>query len=133
MTSIELLDRLDRRREDIGMSKKQLATRARIPIATLNRVLSGKEKRLAIDKIGALAGALGVVVHVGSTMALEELESPFELCQKEAKRKAARVVRMVQGTMGLEAQALDANDVKDMVEQTTCELMAGSRRKLWSE
>jgi transcriptional regulator with XRE-family HTH domain len=133
MTSIELLGRLERRRHDIGMTKKQLSDRARIPIATLNRILSGAERRLAIDKIGAIAGALGVTIHLGATMKLEEDESAFELRKKQAKRKATRVVRMVQGTMGLEAQAVGSNDLHDMVEQTTCAMLAGPGRKLWSE
>ena len=133
MTTIELTGRLDRRRHEIGMTKKELAVRARIPIATLNRILSGQEKRLALDKVRALAGALGVVIHLGSTITLEEPKSPFELRETQATRKAEHVVRMVQGTMGLEAQAVGSDDLKAMVEQTKCELLAGSRRKLWSE
>jgi len=132
MTSIELLGRLDRRRHDIGMSKKELAARARIPMATLNRILSGQEKRLAFDKVCTLARALGVVIHVGSTTTIEEPETAFELRQNQARQKAERVARMVQGTMGLESQAVDSADLKEMVEQATCELLAGSRRKLWS-
>jgi len=38
----------------------------------------------------------------------------------------------VQGTAGLEGQAVDEKAVESMVEQTTQELLAGSTRKLWS-
>jgi transcriptional regulator with XRE-family HTH domain len=133
MTSIELSGRLEQRRRELRMSKRELSTRAHIPIATLNRILSGQEKRLAFEKVCALVAALRLVIHVGPTTTLDELESSFELRQKQAKQKAEQVVRMVQGTMGLEAQAVDSDDLKAMVEQTTCELLAGSPRKLWSE
>jgi transcriptional regulator with XRE-family HTH domain len=133
MTDIELLSRIELRRHAIGMSKAQLAVRAHIPIATLNRILSGREKRIAFDNVRALAGALGIVIRLGSTMTLEEPELAVEVCKKQAEQKAGRLVRMVQGTMGLEGQAVGDDDLKEMVEQTTCVLMAGSRRKLWSE
>ncbi len=35
--------------------------------------------------------------------------------------------------MGLEAQAVDAETLRGMIDQTTSELLAGSNRKLWDE
>ena len=52
--------------------------------------------------------------------------------EQQAESKAETIVRMVQGTSSLEVQAVDPGTYREMVKQTVHELMAGSRRKLWS-
>jgi transcriptional regulator with XRE-family HTH domain len=126
MTSNELTVRLERRRQAIGMTKEQLAARAHVSVATVKRILSGAGQRATFQNIGALADALGMEI------ALEEPCRPHELCAKQAKRKAGAITRMLQGTMALEAQALRDDELQEMTDQTTHELLAGSRRKLWS-
>lgn len=134
MTSLlQLPIRLEQRRRSIGMSKKVLATRAGISLPTVNRILSGKEKRLAITNIEAIARALSVVIQLGATIGFEEIESGHELRKKQAALKAMRIVKMVQGTMALEAQAVEPSRLQEMIEQTTCELLAGSPHKLWKD
>jgi transcriptional regulator with XRE-family HTH domain len=133
MTTLELIARLECRRHAIRMTKAQLSVRASIPIATLNRILSGQEKRPSFDRISALARALGVVVHVGATVEVEETDSAFTLREKQARQKAQRVARIVQGNMGLEAQAVESGELAEMVDQATVDLLAGSKRKLWSK
>jgi excinuclease UvrABC helicase subunit UvrB len=56
-----------------------------------------------------------------------------DLKREQAERKAKKLVALVQGTSGLEGQAVDEESVESMVEQTTHELLTGSKRKLWSE
>jgi hypothetical protein len=56
-----------------------------------------------------------------------------DLKREQAQRKAKKLVALVQGNSGLEGQAVDQKAVKSMVKQTTHELLAGSKRKLWSE
>jgi hypothetical protein len=51
----------------------------------------------------------------------------------KAEAKARLLVSMVQGTSALEAQAVDQETQQEMVEQTVHELLAGSRRALWSD
>jgi hypothetical protein len=39
---------------------------------------------------------------------------------------------MVQGTSGLEAQAVDREALEQMIRRTTHELLAGPKRRLWA-
>ena len=132
MTSIELMSRLEYRRRELGMTKRELAKRTRIPIASLNRILLGQEKRVGFERVAALAGTLGVVIHVGSTTTIDEPETAYDLRRKQARRKAEKVAKLVQGTMGLESQAVGPRVLNEIVEQTTDQLVTGSSRKLWS-
>jgi hypothetical protein len=59
--------------------------------------------------------------------------APPELKREQAERKAKKLVALVQGTSGLEGQAVDRETIESMVKQTTQELLAGSTRRLWSE
>ena len=56
-----------------------------------------------------------------------------DLKREQEERKARKLVALVQGTSGLEGQMVDEKDIESMVEQTTHELLAGSKRRLWSE
>ena len=47
-------------------------------------------------------------------------------------KKARELVGMVQGTSGLESQAVGQNQIEKMISQLVHQLMAGSRRKLWA-
>jgi transcriptional regulator with XRE-family HTH domain len=107
--------------------------RAGISIATVNRILSGQEKRPTFDSVQAIARVLGVVIHIGTTTSMDEPENAFTTREKQAAMKARQLVRMVQGTMALESQAVESGAAEQMVKQTTCELLAGSPLKLWRD
>jgi hypothetical protein len=93
----------------------------------VERILSGKEKNPGFANVQAIATALGVELH------FQEPQTAQDFRRAQATAKATRLVRMVQGTMGLEAQAVDAETLRGMIDQTTSELLAGSNRKLWDE
>jgi transcriptional regulator with XRE-family HTH domain len=130
---IEIPRCLETRRKSLRMSKKILAHRSGISLPTVNRILCGREKRLTVDSVQALAKALGVVIRLGASVACEEVENAFEFREKQAKAKAKRLVRMVQATMALESQAVENTVLEQMEKQTACELLAGSTRRLWSD
>ena len=56
----------------------------------------------------------------------------YELLHQQAVKKARELVGMVQGTSGLESQAVGQNQIEKMISQLVHQLMAGSRRKLWA-
>jgi transcriptional regulator with XRE-family HTH domain len=126
-------NQLEFRRHRLGMSKTAVANRAHVAPATVKRILSGREESPRISNLGAIAASLGVVINLGETTSVSELQSPQEFRRAQALRKATRIVRLVQGTMGLEAQAVDQTTANDMIEQTVSELLAGPSRKLWDE
>ena len=118
---------LEFRRRKLRMSKSAVAKRARVPIATVRRILSGKERSPGISNIVAIAGALGVELR------LHEIQTAQEFRKARAVEKATKLVNLVQGTMGLESQAVNQQTLNDMIDQTTSELLAGSPKRLWDD
>ena len=51
---------------------------------------------------------------------------------RQAVRKAKRLAGMVQGTSGLEAQAVDRRTLRAMVHSAAGKLLSGSKRRLWA-
>ena len=122
-----LLKILDQRRRELGLTYDRLAERCRVSRPTVQRVLSGRHREASFANVVAIAEALGLAIRFDSKV------DPRTLKREQAQRKAKRLVAMVQGTSGLEGQAVDDQAFEAMVEQTTHELLAGSKRKLWSE
>jgi transcriptional regulator with XRE-family HTH domain len=118
---------LDRRRRDIGLTYEQLAKRCGVSRPTVQRVLSGRHPEASFANVVAIGEALGLAMRFDSKFDSRTLR------REQAQRKAKRLVAMVQGTSGLEGQAVDDQAFDEMVEQTTHELLAGSKRKLWSD
>lgn len=124
---------LDERRRALGMSRAMLARRAHVSVPTLNRLLHGKEKNPTYATLRALADALGVEIRIGGPREVVERCSAAEFREEAAKRKAEKLVGLVQGNSALESQAVDASRVADMVRQSVHVLLAGSPRRLWAE
>ena len=122
-----LLKDLDRRRRALGLSYELLSRRCGVSRPTVQRILSGRHTAASLANIVAIAEALGLALRFDSRIA------PQTLRREQAQRKAKKLVALVQGTSGLEGQAIDPETVAAMVEQTTHELLAGSKRNLWSE
>ena len=128
MTGMLHFKKLDERRKRLGMSYAVLATRSGVSMPTVVRILSGRNPDASFAKVMALADALGISFHMK-----EDLDED-ELREKQARRKAEYLVRMVQGTSSLEGQAVDSGTLQRMVRQTTHELLGSrSNRKLWGE
>jgi len=121
-----LLKDLDQRRRDVGLSYERLAKRCGVSRPTVQRILSGRHPSASFTNIVAIAESLGLAIRLFSKV------DPRKLKRDQAQRKAKKLVSLVQGTSGLEGQAVDRRSVESMVEQTTHELLAGSKRKLWS-
>jgi transcriptional regulator with XRE-family HTH domain len=122
-----LLLALDRRRRDLGLSYDLLSKRCGVSRPTVQRILSGRQAAASFSNILAIAESLGLALRLDSKVA------PPELKREQAERKARKLVALVQGTSGLEGQAVDRETIESMVEQTTQELLAGSKRRLWSD
>jgi transcriptional regulator with XRE-family HTH domain len=122
-----LLLALDQRRRDLGLSYDLLSKRCGVSRPTVQRILSGRQEAASFSNILAIAESLGLALRLDSDVA------PPELRREQAERKARKLVALVQGTSGLEGQAVDRETVESMVERTTDELLAGSKRRLWSE
>ena len=120
---IHLARELDTRLKNLGMTQRQLAARAQVGLATVQRVLRGRSATL--DSISKVARALGLEVDV---RVREEIN---DLRLRQARQKARRLVGLVQGSAGLEGQAVDERALHEMVERTARELLEGRARVLW--
>ena len=118
---------LDKRRRDLGMSCELLSQRSGVSRPTVQRILSGRQTAASLENVAAIATALGLALRFDISA------EPMTFKRQQAERKARRLVGFVQGTSGLEGQAVDDQAIRAMIEQTTHELLAGPERRLWSE
>ena len=109
------------------MSRQVVARRSGVSLSTVNRVLSGDSDSASLGNVRAIAKALGL------SLLLDEPSDPVAYLEREAERKARKLVGLVQGTMGLESQGVGDSEAEEMVRRTIYELMAGSRRRLWAD
>jgi len=116
---------LDQRRRELGMTVPALAARSGVSESTLKRLLNGGINNVAFGRAVAVAQALGLEIQFEATADVVSFQ------EQEATLKAERILRMVQGSSGLEAQGVSPGIRKQMFRRTVHELMAGSKRRLW--
>lgn len=123
--SIQLVGRMRSLREALGMSYAVIAARSGVSEPTVKRIFGGQIGEASFANVAAVAEALGAPLGMEAT-------DPEEMCRRQARHKAEQIARLVQGTSALENQAVDAQGYERLVERSYHQLMAGSRRKLWS-
>ncbi len=120
-----MLAALNQQRRALGMSLRDVSERSGVPILTVRRVLVEQKESSHFGNVLAIASALGVDP-------MRAIPDPAEAVEKEIRRRAKQVVRMVQGTMGLEAQGLtDQEFLTEMEEKVAAEIRAKPRKQLW--
>lgn len=124
--AVDNLMRLEVRRRNLGMSLIALARRSGVPLRTVQRILSGRDPNASFAHVMKLAEALGTSVSFDPNSGIEDI------LKQQALRQAERLVGLVQGTSRLEAQGLNPEQLRRMVRRTSRELLAGSKRRLWS-
>ena len=117
---------LNKRRQELGMTFEALSKRSEVPVSTLKAIFKKGVEHATFANVAAIADALGVDIQFAN-----KLDS-YELLHEQAVKKARELVGMVQGTSGLESQAVAQNQIEKMISQLVHQLMAGSRRKLWA-
>jgi transcriptional regulator with XRE-family HTH domain len=127
MQSHALLEELEVRRKKLGMTHAVLAAKSGVSTRTVVRVLSGQHPCVSLQSVVAICRTLGLNVSMQERVGIDEL------LERQAKEKATRIVRMVQGTSALEGQAVSREERERMRRRTVRELLAGSRRNLWSD
>jgi transcriptional regulator with XRE-family HTH domain len=128
-------DELNTRRREAGISYSALAELSGVSQPALQRLLNGKVDAPGLTSVAAIARVLGI----GAIRFLDDGSIRFDttmstqaLREQQARRKAARLVGMVQGTSALEGQAVSQGDYQSMVEGMYHELLAGPNHRLWS-
>ncbi len=124
---LPLFEKLESRRRELGLSQSALAERCGISLPTIQRILTGHSLAASFETTVAIAQAMGMQFDVVPIFPAQEI------LEQQARKKAERLVGMVQGTSALEAQAVSSRHVGQMIRKTIHELLAGSRRRLWAE
>ena len=118
--------KLDKRRQELGMTFEALSKRSEVPVSTLKAIFKKGVEHATFANVVAIAEALGVDIEFANEM------DSYQLLHQQAVKKARELVGMVQGTSGLESQAVGQNQIDMMIQQLVHKLMAGSPRKLWA-
>ena len=124
---IEFYHSLNARRRELRMTFEVVAKRSGVSVPTVTRTLTGHNPNASIENVAAIAATLGM------DFKLSPRASVAEIREEQARKKARQLAAIVQGTLGLESQAVAEADLDDLARQTTHELLAGPSRKLWSE
>jgi transcriptional regulator with XRE-family HTH domain len=122
----EVFEVLNRRRRELGLTVGTLAERSGVSRPTVQRILSGTNPTASFSNVMAIAHALGLKLRLDAWTDVGRMK------QEQAARKARKLVSLVQGTMGLEGQAVDQKTLDAMIERTTDEMLHGPKRRLWS-
>ncbi len=118
--------KLDHRRRELGLTLEALSERSEVPVSTLKAIFRKGVEHATFANVVAIAEALGVDIEFVDTV------DSYQLLHQQATKKARELVGMVQGTSGLESQAVEKSQIELMIQQLIHQLMAGSRRKLWA-
>lgn len=122
---VEIARRLRERKRELGISEKKLADIAGLSRTAVRQILSDPSRSSAAN-LFAVASRLGLRLET-----VEQLSS-YEVRRKAALEKAKKLVALVQGNSRLEMQGVDDGQLRDMIEQTADEIMAGSPRNVWN-
>lgn len=123
---MDITEKLDKRRQELGMTFEALSKRSGVPISTLKAIFKKGVERATFANVAAIADALGIDIEFTDGV------DSYELLHQQAVKKARELVGMVQATSGLESQAVAQRQIEKMIQQLVHKLMAGSRRKLWA-
>ena len=95
-------------------------------LPTVNPIMSQQHRRPNFSHVVSIADALGIELTPVAKAKSEELR------EMQAKKKARQLVGLVQGSSGLEGQALDQAELESLVERATEKLLR-SKKMLWAE
>ena len=119
-------EHLANRRRALGMPIDELSTRAGVSVSTVKRFLTGKLWPTG-DRALRISESLGV-----PQFNLARAQDTERMRMKQAIRKARQIVDLTQGTMALEAQAVDEATKKNVERMMAYRLLHGPRVRLWT-
>jgi transcriptional regulator with XRE-family HTH domain len=115
-----------KRRRQLGITTSALARMSSVPIATVNRILKNPAA-VRFEHVAAVGRVLGVDFTATKHVPVKRI------LRERALTKARYVAKLIQGTQGLEAAAVDAAGYERVVQVAAETLLAGKKRKLWDE
>ena len=124
MTRIDLINKIQQRKNELHITIENLAKISNIGIRTLNRFFAGDDVKLStIEKITNL---------LGLDFAGNEIVPLDKLNTQRAKEKALFMASLVQSTSALEKQGLNQNSLDKIIYKFEQEFLIGQyQNRLW--
>ncbi len=122
-----ILDELEDRRIELGMSIAALARIAGLGKATVQKALRGSGTD-SFSTMRAIGGAVGIEIGPGATKPVPVKS----VRRKQAKSKAEFIVRLVAGNSALENHRIDPKRASQLQREATRQLLGGSNLALWA-
>ena len=124
MTRIDLIHKIQQRKNELHITIENLAKISNIGIRTLNRFFAGDDVKLStIEKI---------TNFLGLDFAGNEIVPLDKLKKQRAKEKALFMASLVQSTSALEKQGLEQNSLDKIIYKFEQEFLTGQyKNRLW--
>jgi len=115
-------------RGQLGMSQRLLAKRAKVPQSTISRIESGHSES-NITTLRKIFEYLSCDLFI-TACPRKNLEI---IRQQQARAKAEKKIRYLQGTMSLEKQKPDHKLLKELIEEEEKQLLNSPGFELWED
>jgi predicted transcriptional regulator len=124
MRRIHILDKILRRKRELGLTIDNIAKLTGLGNRTVARLFAGEDVKLSTwEKITTI---------MGLDFAGNEVIDTETLKDQRAQEKAIYIVSLVQDTSTLEMQGLDDHAIEMLIQETKQEFLTGEYRKnLW--
>lgn len=125
MTRLHLLEKIKKRKEQIGLSIDNISKLSHLGNRTITRFLSGEDVKLStVEKVTNV---------LGLDFAGNEIVDIDTLREKRAKEKALYIVSLVQDTSALEMQGLENDELNILLQETKEQFLTGVyQESLWA-
>ena len=121
----DILESLDKRRRDLGMSMPVLARRAGLGLATVHRALRNGAG-VQLSSLRAVAAALGVSIGLVRPRRLSAVR------REQAREKASVLVSAALGSAAIEHAIADEATTRQIEGEAREALLNGSNLALWA-
>jgi len=124
MTRVELIEKIEHRKKQIGITIENLAKLSHLGIRTVNRFFAGEDVKLST--IERLTNLLGLDFAGNETIPLKQLQ------KQRANEKAIFMASLVQSTSALEVQGLEKSSLDKIITKFEKEFLTGEyKNRLW--
>lgn len=125
MTRLQLLEKVKKRRKDVGITIDNLSRVSDLGYKTLSRFFAGHDVKLStVEKVTEV---------LGLDFAGNEVIDIKSLRDKRAEEKALYIVSLVQDSSALEMQGLEKNELNSLIQDTKEQFLTGEyQNTLWA-
>lgn len=121
-----IIQKMEMRRKNLGISHRYLAQVTGISVPTVQRIFSGKSSSTSFETVVSLASVLGMAFYCEPRLAEDEV------LVQAARRRAHQLALMMQATSTGSSNLLDTEGLAKVEDKLVLELLKGSRARIWA-